>query len=311
MVDEVGKVAFIGLGRMGAGIAMNILKAGFELTVYNRTQSKMRSLLNEGAAGASSPKEAATGADVILTCLMDDQSVLDVVTGEHGLLAGLKSGGIHIGVSTTSPALAETLAGLHAGQRSHYVAGPVVGRPNMAASGQLFTYVAGEPQVIAKCMRLLGAYTQSITNLGEHHGLANMVKLLINYVVIAQVELMGEVFAFCEKGGIEPQTAVDVIDQYLGSPGVKSAYTGTILKRTFDDAGFELAGGFKDVQLMLQTSTDIRAPLAYASIIKEKMITALAHGMERKDWSTFYEVTRMNAGLESILTPVGDGRQSG
>jgi 3-hydroxyisobutyrate dehydrogenase-like beta-hydroxyacid dehydrogenase len=298
MSDEIGKVAHIGLGRMGAGIASNLLEAGFELTVYNRTQAKMKPLIEKGASGASSPREAATGADVILTCLMDDQSVLDMVTGENGLLAGLKSGGIHIGASTTSPRLAVKLAELHAAQGSHYVAGPVVGRPNMAAIGQLFTYVAGEPQVIAKCTPIFDAYTQSVTNLGKHHGLANTVKLLINYVVIAQVELMGEVFAFSEKSGIEPQTAVDIIDRYLGSPGVKKSYTRTILNRAFDDAGFELVGGFKDVQLMLQVSTDLRAPLDYASIIREKMITALAHGMERRDWSTFYEVTRMNAGLE-------------
>lgn len=310
MVNEIRKVAVVGLGRMGAGIATNILEAGFELTVYNRTQSKMRPLIEKGAAGTRSPKDAAAGADAVVTCLMDDKSVLDMVTGEHGLLAGLRTGGVHIGASTISPTLAETLAGLHAAQGSHYIAGPVVGRPNMAASGQLLTYVAGEPQVIEKCVPLLNAYTQLVTNLGERHRLANTVKLLINYVVIAQVELIGEVFAFCEKSGIESQTAVDLIDRYLGSVGVKKSYTKAILNRAFEDAGFELTGGFKDVQLMLQASTDNRAPLDYANIIREKMITALAHGMERWDWSTFYEVTRMNAGLASVLTPVGNGRQS-
>ena len=103
MKKDIRKVGFIGLGKMGNPIAMNILKAGYDLTVYNRTPEKMKPLLSLGAKGASSPLEAARGADVVITCLMDDQTELDCTSGEDGLLAGLKPGGIHIGTATISP----------------------------------------------------------------------------------------------------------------------------------------------------------------------------------------------------------------
>lgn len=297
MSDEVRKVAFIGLGRMGAAMAHNILKAGFDLTVHNRTASKMKPLVEAGAKAASSPKEAASGADVVLTCLTNDQAVLDNVTGENGLLAGLKPGGIHIGTTTVSPGHAVQMAELHAAQGSHYIAGPVVGRPDAADSGELLTYVAGNQEAIAKCGPLFEAYTMQVTNLGEEQRAANSVKLAINYFVISIAELMGQVYAFAEKNAIGLEFMNDVILTLLAHPALKG-YATRIRTRNFDDAAFELITGFKDVQLMLQASTDSRAPLNYGSVIREKFLTAIAHGMEHKDWSAIYEVTRMNAGLE-------------
>jgi 3-hydroxyisobutyrate dehydrogenase-like beta-hydroxyacid dehydrogenase len=144
MSEEIRSVGFIGLGRMGAAMARNILKAGFELTVYNRTAAKMRPLIDAGAAGAGSPREASTGADVVVTCLMDDRSVVENATGEQGLLAGLRKRATHIGTTTISPRCARQLAGLHATHGSHYVAGPVVGRPDAAETAQLLTFTAGD-----------------------------------------------------------------------------------------------------------------------------------------------------------------------
>lgn len=124
MPTNIRRVGFIGLGRMGSVMAHNLLRAGFKLTVYNRTPTKARSLVEVGASQAASPKEAALGADVVITSLMDDQSVLDVVTGDEGLLAGLRAGGIHIDASTSSPRLAKQLAELHTVHGSFYLAAP-------------------------------------------------------------------------------------------------------------------------------------------------------------------------------------------
>src|SRR5512140_166020 len=135
------RVGFIGLGRMGAAIAHRLLQAGFALTVYNRTAAKLEPLIKAGAAGARSPREAAAGAGVLLTSLMDDQSVLDMVTGDDGMLAGLARGAIHIGTSTVSPGCATRLAELHAAHGSTYIAAPVLGRPDAAEAGQLQTFV--------------------------------------------------------------------------------------------------------------------------------------------------------------------------
>ena len=296
MSEEIRRVGFIGLGRMGTGIARNILRAGFELTVYNRTPSKMKPLVDEGAAGAGSPKEAAAGADAVLTCLMDDASVLDNVSGENGLLAGLRQGAIHVGTTTVSPACATRLAELHAAHGSHYVAAPVVGRPNVAEGGQLLTVVAGDPEVIVRCARLFEAYTLGVTNVGTEHRVANSLKLALNYMGVSIIELMGQVYAFGEKSGIDVQLLNQMMGAMFAPPALKE-YAERIRTRDFDDVGFDLVSGLKDVQLMLQASTDTRVALPYAGIIREKFLTAIANGMGAKDWSAVYEVTRMSAGL--------------
>ena len=297
MAEAIRKVGFIGLGRMGSGMARNVLKAGFTLTVYNRTPEKMKPLIDQGATGASSPKEAAAGADAVLTSLMDDASVLDNVTGDNGLLAGLKPGAVHVGTTTISPRCATQLAELHAAHGSHYVAGPVLGRPDAAERKELLTFVAGDPEVIARCAPLFDSYTAGTLNVGKEPRLANSMKLAVNYMGIALIDLMGQIYAFGERSGLDGQLLNQMMTAIVAPPAFKG-YADRIRARNFDEVGFDLLSGFKDVQLILQASTDTRVPLAYASIIREKFLAAIARGMEGKDWSVITEVTRINAGLE-------------
>jgi 3-hydroxyisobutyrate dehydrogenase-like beta-hydroxyacid dehydrogenase len=293
------KVGFIGLGRMGGFMAANILKAGFDLTLYNRTPSKMTVLIDKGARSTASPREAASQVDVMITCLADDQSVQDILTGEDGILAGMKTGGVHIATETIAPASASKFAALHHDYGSHYIAGPVVGRPNAAEAAELITYIAGEPHIIEKCKPVMEAYTKLIHNVGEDHAVANSVKLTINYMVISMVELIGQVYAFAEKSGMDLEFANEIMMMIINHPAIEG-YTKRIRTRNFDEAAFELITGFKDVSLIMQASTDSQAPLPYISIIREKFLSALSHGLELKDWSAIYDITRMNAGLGEL-----------
>jgi 3-hydroxyisobutyrate dehydrogenase-like beta-hydroxyacid dehydrogenase len=297
MAREVRAIGFIGLGRIGSGIARNILEAGFDLTVYNRTTAKMGPLLEEGATPAASPREAATGVDVVITCLMDDRSVLENVTGEHGLLAGLRSDGIHVGTSTVSPQCARQLADLHASHGTHYVAGPVVGRPDAAAAAQLVTLIAGDAQVIARCERLFRAYAQAAIQVGAEHAVANSLKIAVNYIGVSLLELMGEVYAFGERTGIECRF-LDLVMKAMFAPPALHAYADKIRTRDFDEAGFELSAGLKDVELMLQASADAGVEFPTARVVREKLRAAIEHGLGEKDWSAFTEITRMEAGLK-------------
>jgi 3-hydroxyisobutyrate dehydrogenase-like beta-hydroxyacid dehydrogenase len=275
-------------------MARNILKAGFELTVHNRTPAKMKPLIDKGAAGAGSPREAATGADVVLTCLMDDRSVLGSMTGEQGLLAGLRQGAIHVGATTVSPRCAGQLVDLHTATGSHYIAAPVVGRPDAAEAGQLLTFTAGDEEVIARCEPLFRAYSQAAMRVAAEHAAANSLKIAINYMAASSLELMGEIYAFGERSGIEARFLDLLMKTMFGHPALH-AYAERIRTRNFDDVGFELTAGLKDVELMLEASRESCVAFPYASIIRDKQLAAIARGMGKKDWSAFYEVTRSQA----------------
>ena len=296
MSGPIRNVGFIGLGRMGGAIARNIMKAGFTFTVYNRTAAKMQPFLDAGAEAAASPAEAAAGADVVVTSLMDDQSVLDTVEGAQGVLKGLEPGAVHVGTTTVSPRCARMLTAMHAAHGSHYVAAPVVGRPDVAEAGQLVSFLAGDAGAMARCQAVVSAYSRAVMPVSATPAVANSLKLAVNYLLSAVVDLMGQAFAFGEKSGIERQHLDMVLQAMFSHPGLQE-YATRMRERRYDDVGFDLLGGLKDVQLILDASTEARVPLPFANILRDKVLTAVALGLSAKDVSVTYEITRMSAGL--------------
>ena len=256
MSEQIKKVAVVGLGRMGAGIARNVLKAGFELAVYNRTAEKMRPLVEAGARGCASPREAATGVDAVVTCLFDDASVFDTVGGGDGLLDGLSTNAIHIGATTVSPAAAGRLAEMHQAHGSWYVAGPVLGRPDVAEAGQLVTLVAGDAATISRAEPLIKSYAAVVINVGERHRVANSAKLAMNFMVGVIIELVGEVRVFAEKSGIDPNLSLALVSSMLGPQALKD-YAKRVFDRNFDEVGFDLASGIKDGHLITEAAEEV------------------------------------------------------
>ena len=286
-------VACIGLGRMGSGIAGNIQKHGFPLTVYNRTPEKAKPFVLAGGVSARTPREAAAAAEIVVTNLMDDASVLDTVMGENGILAGMRPGSIHIGTTTISPNLAARLAVLHIAHGSHYIAGPVAGRPDAAAAGKLFTFVAGAADAVERCRPVINAYADRIIAMGTDPAVANSMKLVGNFMVASIIELMGQVYVFAEKRGVDPAVVSGMFKQFMPAT---SEYVDRISSRNFGNAGFTLDGGLKDVMLILAAAGEVNAPLPYASIIRDKCLAAQAQGMSQLDWSVLTEISRLNAG---------------
>ena len=240
----VEKVGFIGLGRMGTNMANNIHKAGFDLIIHNRSKEKMQSFIEKGERAADTPREAATGVDVVFTCLMDDQSMLDNVTGEDGILAGLKPGGIHIGTATISPSCARRLSKLHQAHGSEYVSAPIFGRPDAAEVGTLLSYISGNPEAISACENLFKAYTKKHIHMGEDPGVVNSIKLAMNFMLVALVELYAEVYTFAEKSGIDLEFTEELIHTVLAHP-VMHEYTTRIRIREFEPAAFALTRDLK------------------------------------------------------------------
>ena len=292
-------VACIGLGRIGGGIARNIQASGCRFTVYNRSPHKTQPFVASGATKAGSPREAAAAADIVVTCLMDDKSVLDNMKGEDGILAGMRRGAIHIGTSTISPRASTQLADMHASRGSHYVAAPVVGRPDAAAAGKLITFVAGKPKVVERCRPVIETYAGKIVVLGDDPAAAPSLKLVVNFFGASLLEAMGQAFVLAEKRGLKLELVSEMFKGLLQHPAMPM-YLDKIRTGNFDDdIGFTLDGGSKDVQLMLDAAAEVRVPIPYASLIRDKCITAQAHGMGQRDWSAFTEVARINAGMEA------------
>ena len=286
-------IACIGLGRMGAGIAGNLQASGCRFVVYNRTSAKMEPFAAVGATPARSAREAASTADFVVTSLMDDQSVYDLLSGEEGILTGLRPGAIHIGTSTVSPGCSTRCAGLHQQHGSHYIAAPVFGRPEAAAAGRLFTFVSGEPEVIERARPVLETYTQSIVALGEDAAAAASLKLAGNFFGASLLEILGEAFALAEKRGVLAPFA----NMLKGFLAPMAEYIDRIANRNYEEPGFTLDAGLKDVRLILEAAGEVHVPLPFASVIRDKCLAAQAHGLSQQDWCCFTEIARLDAGL--------------
>jgi len=278
---------------MGSGIAHNIHSAGFRLTVYNRTVEKMQPFVASGASAARTPREAVATADIVVTNLMDDASVMSATTGEDGILAGIRPGAIHMGTTTISPAASTQLAQLHAAHGSHYVAAPVAGRPDAAAAGKLITFVSGKPDWIERCRPVLETYTARIVPMGEDPAVAMSMKLVGNFFVASLLELIGEAYVFAEERGVDTSFLSDLLKTMMP---FSHEYVERISSRSFDKAGFTLDAGLKDVGLILDAAAEVHVPLPYASLVRDKCLAAQARGMGQRDWSTLTEIARLDAG---------------
>jgi 3-hydroxyisobutyrate dehydrogenase-like beta-hydroxyacid dehydrogenase len=277
---------------MGVGIAQNIQASGCRFVVHNRTAEKMQPFVAAGAKGARAAREAASSADVVITSLMDDQSVFDTLFGEDGMLAGLQGGAIHIGTSTISPGASTRINELHKARGSHYLAAPVAGRPNAAAAGKLYTFAAGEPEILERVRPVLETYSQSVFVLGPDAAAAASMKLAINFFAASLLEAMGEAFAFAEKRGVLGPLS-DMLKGFL--PPMEE-YVNRIATRNYTQPGFTLDAGLKDVRLMLEAAGEVQVPLPIASVIRDKCLAAQAHGMNQLDWCAFTEIARLDAG---------------
>lgn len=285
------RVALVGLGRMGTAIAQRLLAADLDLYLYNRTASRADELVAAGAHRAGSPAEAAAATGAVVTCVLDDAALEGVVFGEDGLLQGLGEDGVHISATTVSPGLTTRLAEAHAARGQRFLAAPVLGRPDAAAAGQLVTLAAGEEATIREVSGLLSAYSRAVVEVGAVPSQASAMKLAINLYVVSLIEVFGEVLAFAEAAGLDRSAVAARLEDVHGAPGIVG-YLERIAARSFDDAGFELTTGLKDVSLMLDAATSARVPLPVASAARDHLLMAIAEGQGGRDWSGLTEFAR-------------------
>lgn len=289
------KIGFVGLGQMGRGMALNLLKAGHDVVVYNRSADKVAPLLKVGARAVPTPGEAAKG-EAVITMLADDKALESVCQSADGIIANLPKGSAHVSCSTISVALADTLTEMHREAGQHFVAAPVFGRPEAAAAAKLFIAAAGSPSALSNCAPLFDAMGQRTFTISETPSAANLVKLSGNFLIASVIESLGEAMALVGKGGVDLHEYLNLLTSTLFSAPVYKTYGGLIAGGVFEPAGFAAPLGQKDIRLVLGAAESLRVPMPLASLLRDRFLTLLANGGEAQDWSAIGKLAARDSG---------------
>lgn len=290
------RIGFLGLGNMGRAMASNLIRAGHELVVYNRSRGAAESLAKDGARIADEPAKAA-GQEIVLTMLADDTAVESVVFGAHGVLEGMQRGGLHLSMSTISPGLSQRLSSAHHERGQQYMAAPVFGRPDAAAAAKLFIVAAGTKEALAKAKPVFEVLGQRTFEVGQRPEDANYIKLCGNFLITCVMEGLGEVFALARKAEINPTTLLEVLSgTFFGAP-VYNNYGARMIEEKFSPAGFKMPLGLKDVRLLLHAAEGLSTPMPFANIVRDRFLSGIANGYGDLDWSALSLVIAESAGL--------------
>ena len=289
-------VGFIGLGQMGQAMALNLVKAGHRVVVFNRTRAKSEALASEGAEIAESVADACRR-PALITMLAGDDAVEAVFFGNGNGLSALGQGAVHISMSTISVALSDRLAEAHRNAGHSYVAAPVFGRPEAAAAAKLFVVAAGPEATLARCQPLLDAVGQRTFVIGDKPSSANLVKLSGNFLLAAMIECLGEAFALVRKGGIDPHRYLEILTNTLFSAPAYKTYGTIIANQQYEPAGFKMSLGLKDVRLALAAADALATPMPVASLVHDHFLAGVAQGAANSDWSALARLAAANAGL--------------
>ncbi len=288
-------VGFIGTGNMGLPMAENLIRAGYRMRLYNRTAGKTAPLVALGAEQVSAVRDLAKPGSVIISMISDDTALEQISAA--GLIQGLAPGGVHISMSTVSPAAARRVAGNHRNLGVDYVAAPVFGRPEAAAARRLWICVSGPAAAKEQINPILSTLGQEIFDFGEDPGAANVVKLAGNFLLGSALEAMAEATTFAEKNGLNAAPLIEMLGRTLFACPVYQTYGRLLVERHYEPAGFRLALALKDINLVLDAAGASATPMPLASLLHDRMISGAAKGRTELDWSVIGLGTREDAGL--------------
>lgn len=296
------QVGFIGLGIMGQGMAHNILKAGFPLTVWNRTASKAEPLLAAGAAAGQNPADVAARSDIILICVSDTPDVENVILGENGVLAGVKAGSLVIDCSTISPIATRKLAEKLAAAGAAMLDAPVSGGSEGAARGTLSIMVGGEAKDVERAMPVFEAMGKKITHVGPV-GAGQTVKLVNQILVVGNCLAMCEALLFAQAGGVDLAKTLEAVSAGAASSWMLSNRGPQILQRDWRP-GFTIDLQQKDIRLVLDAADALGVPLPGTALIFQLYRTLQAQGLGSEGNHALIKALEHLAGFE--IEPLGE-----
>jgi 3-hydroxyisobutyrate dehydrogenase-like beta-hydroxyacid dehydrogenase len=287
-------IGFIGLGEMGSAMAGNALKAGHTVRVWNRSAGRTKALAEQGASIVDTPKQAFSG-EAVFSMLADDAALRSVLI-DGGLLKQAPKGLVHVNMATISAAFSAELTALHAQHGVAYVAAPVLGRPDVAAAGKLNILAAGASDAIDRVQPVFDAIGQKTWRVGDTPQHANVLKLAANFMLASAIETFGEAAALVSGHGIDAHAFLDIITSTLFPGPVYQGYGTMIAERRYEPALFKARLGLKDVRLAMAAAEAVDTPLPIASLLRDNLIDAVAHGGGDKDFAVLGEVAARRAG---------------
>ena len=291
------KVGFIGLGRMGQAMAGRLIEGGHELGVYNRSPDKLKPLAALGAKPLPSIAAAASYGDAVFTMLADDAAVMDVVCKAGGLLASLPKGGIHICAGTHSVATIAKLKSLHGEAGQVLIATPMLGRPELVASGQAGMVLGGAEDSLEHCRPLFAAIARRSFEAGVDPVAAAAIKIANNFVLGCAIEAMGEGFALVRKYEVVPDVFYDVMTDGLFNCSAYKIYGKIITEERYQPAGQRAVLGLKDANLALVAGEAVGVPLPSGNVWRDRLVGAVAHGEGEHDWAVMAKDQARASGL--------------
>jgi 3-hydroxyisobutyrate dehydrogenase-like beta-hydroxyacid dehydrogenase len=291
-------VGFIGLGRMGSGMATRILSAGHNLAVYDIVPSQVANVAALGASAAASVADVCKGKDVVVTMLVEDATVTDLALRPGGIRDSLSAGSIHLAMGTYGVAAIRTLASGHAEANQFLVAAPVLGRPDLAAAGQLGIVTGGAEAPVRRCGPLFEVIGRRTFHAGTQPEAATVIKLSNNLVLGCAMIAMAEGFSLIRKYGVEPQVLYEVMTEGLFAAPAYKGYGKTMVEQSYDNVGSPITVGLKDANLIQAAADLARVPLPGFNVYRDRLLGALAHGDGDRDQAVLAREQARACGLE-------------
>ncbi|HPG38774.1 MAG TPA: NAD(P)-dependent oxidoreductase [bacterium] len=269
------KIGFIGLGIMGNSMCLNLLKAGFPVTAWNRTRVKMQSVIDAGAQAAASPQQVAENAEIIITMVSDSPDVQEVILGDAGVIKGVKSGSVVIDMSTISPAVTRDIAAELGKKGVAMLDAPVSGGDSGARNATLAIMVGGEAKVLERCMPVFMAMGKTVTHVGVN-GMGQTVKLCNQILVSVTNMAVCEAILFARKSGVEPQVMIEAVKNGAAGSWQLSNLGPKMVAGDFNP-GFMIDLQQKDLRLALETALVTCTPLPATDLVHQLFDDCQAH----------------------------------
>jgi 3-hydroxyisobutyrate dehydrogenase len=289
-------VAFIGMGTMGAAMALNILRAGHEVTVHNRTREREEPVAAAGARRAASPMEAARGADIVVICVSDTPDVEAVVLGKNGIIQGARSGAIVVDMSTISPSATRRIGAELATKGIRMLDAPVSGGSEGAQKGTLAIMVGGAAEDVAKAMPVLSAMGKNITHVGPT-GAGQFTKA-INQVIVGGFYLaVAEGMTFGLKAGLDMEKVVQALAGGAAGSWVLNFRSGNMIKNDYP-LGFRVRLHRKDVAIAMEAARELGVFLPATALVEQIENGLISQGYGDEDLSALARSIRKHSGLE-------------